>query len=68
MNNTVNNVSTTDAVIKEKVLESNTQPFKPTDKEIIDQLIKQAKFAEDHYRKLVSQFEENLKKVLPRVF
>jgi hypothetical protein len=45
----------TDAVVKEP----NT---KPTDKEIIDALIKQAKFAEDYYLKLVSQFEENLKK------
>ena len=42
--------------------ESSTIPSKPTDKEIMDSLIKQAKFAEDYYLKLVSQFEENLKK------
>lgn len=57
MNNATNNVS--DAVVKEQTLEPNT---KPTDKEIMDSLIKQAKFAEDYYLKLVSQFEENLKK------
>jgi len=42
--------------------ESSTIPSKPTDKEIIDSLIKQAKFAEDYYLKLVSEFQENLKK------
>jgi hypothetical protein len=57
MDNTTNNVS--DAVVKGEVLQPNT---KPTDKEIMDQLIKQAKFAEDYYCKQVSQFEENLKK------
>ena len=41
---------------------------KPTDKEIVDSFIKQAKFAEDHYLKLVSQFEENLKKTLFKRF
>lgn len=63
MDNTTANVS--DAVVKEEVLESNARP---TDKEIVDQLIKQAKFAEDHYRKLVSQFEENLKKNFQKYF
>ena len=63
MDNTTANVS--DAVVKKEVLESNTRP---TDKEIVDQLIKQAKFAEDHYRKLVSQFEENLRKTLLKGF
>ena len=63
MDNTTANVS--DAVVKKEILESNTRP---TDKEIVDQLIKQAKFAEDHYRKLVSQFEENLRKTLLKGF
>lgn len=63
MDNTTANVS--DAVVKKEVLESNTRP---TDKEILDQLIKQAKFAEDHYRKLVSQFEENLRKTFLKGF
>ncbi len=42
--------------------EPTTIPSKPTDKEIMDALIKQAKFAEDYYLKLVSEFQENLKK------
>jgi hypothetical protein len=57
MDNATTNVS--DAVVKGEVLQPNA---KPTDKEIMDALIKQAKFAEDYYLKLVSQFEENLKK------
>jgi hypothetical protein len=61
MNNATNNVS--DAVVKEQTLEPNT---KPTDKEIMDALVKQAKFAEDYYRKQVSQFEESLKKNLQK--
>jgi hypothetical protein len=61
MDNTANNVS--DAVVKEQTVEHNT---KPTDKEIRDALIKQAKFAEDYYRKQVSQFEENLRKNLQK--
>jgi hypothetical protein len=55
----MNSTTVSDAVIKEKSVESST---KPTDKEIMDGLIKQAKFAEDYYLKLVSQFEEILKK------
>jgi DNA-binding protein YbaB len=61
----MNNTNVSDVTIKEQTVESST---KPTDKEIVDQLIKQAKFAEDHYRKLVSQFEENLRKTLLKVF
>lgn len=61
MNNTTANVS--DAVIKEQTVESTTRP---TDKEIMDALVKQAKFAEDYYRKQVSQFEEILKKNLQK--
>jgi hypothetical protein len=49
----------TDAVVKEP-------STRPTDKEVMDALIKQAKFAEDYYRKQVSQFEENLKKNLQK--
>jgi len=60
-----NNVPVSDEVIKKEDLQSNT---KPTDKEIMGQLIKQAKFAEDYYSKLVAEFQENLRKVLPRVF
>jgi hypothetical protein len=41
------------------VLQPNTRP---SDKEIMDALIKQAKFAEDYYVKLLSQFQENLRK------
>jgi hypothetical protein len=63
MNNTEANVS--DAVVKEEGLEPNT---KPTDKEIIDALTKQAKFAEDYYRKQLLQFEENLKKNFQKYF
>jgi hypothetical protein len=61
MDNATTNVS--DAVIKGEVLEPNT---KLTDKEIMDALTKQAKFAEDYYRKQLSQFEENLKKNLQK--
>jgi hypothetical protein len=50
MDNTV-----TDAVVKEP-------STRPTDKEVMDALIKQAKFAEDYYLKLVSEFQENLRK------
>ena len=60
-----NKLPVSDEVIKKEDLQSNT---KPTDKEIMDQLIKQVKFAEDYYSKLVTQFEENLRKVLPKVF
>lgn len=63
MDNTTDNVS--DAVVKKETVNPTTRP---TDKEIIDQLIKQAKFAEDHYCKLVSQFEENLRKTLLKGF
>jgi len=61
MDNATTNVS--DAVVKGEVLQPNA---KFTDKEIMDQLIKQAKFAEDYYRKQLSQFEENLKKNLQK--
>ena len=61
MDNTTNNVS--DAVVKEQTVNPTTRP---TDKEIMDQLIKQAKFAEDYYRKQVSQLEENLRKNLQK--
>ena len=63
MDNTTTNVS--DIVVKEEVLESST---KFTEKEVTDALIKQARFAEDYYRKQVSQFEENLKKNLQKYF
>ena len=59
MNNTKTNVTTSDAVIKGETLEPRTTP---TDKELMDSLIKQAKFAEDYYLKMVSQFQENLRK------
>jgi len=61
MDNATTNVS--DAVVKKEVLQPNT---KPTDKEIMDALVKQAKFAEDYYRKQLSQFEESLKKNLQK--
>lgn len=63
MDNATTNVS--DAVIKGKVLEPNT---KPTDKEIVETLIKQANFVEDYYRKQLFQFEENLKKNFQKYF
>ena len=56
MNSTITEVEVSDAVIKEKV--STT----PTNKEIMDSLVQQAKFAEDYYCKLVSEFQENLRK------
>ena len=59
----MDNTTVSDAIIKEQAVEPNTRP---TDKEKMDQLIKQAKFAEDYYRKQVSQFEENLKKNLQK--
>jgi hypothetical protein len=68
MNNTITNVFVSDAVIKGEVVESTTTSIKPTEKEVMDMLIKQASFAEDYYRKLVSQFEENLRKTLLKVF
>jgi hypothetical protein len=45
-----------------ETLEANSQVSKPTDKEIMDALIQQAKLAEDYYVKLLSQFQENLRK------
>jgi len=60
-----NNLPASDEVSEKEVLQPNS---KLTDKEIMDQLIKQAKFAEDYYSKLVTQFEESLRKVLPKVF
>lgn len=62
MNNIATSVPVSDAVIKGETLEANTLPSKPTEKEIMDALIKHASSAEDYYRKLVSQFEENLRK------
>jgi hypothetical protein len=56
MDNTTTNTETVESATK------------PTDKEIVNSLIKQAKFAEDYYLKLVSQFEENLKKTLLKRF
>ena len=61
----MDNTTVSDAVVKEQVAEPTT---KPTDKEIMDQLIKQAKFAEDYYRKQISQFQENLRKNLQKYF
>jgi len=61
-----NNVPTSNKVIEKEVYKP--EPYKPTEKEIMDALIKQAKLAEDHYNKLVAQFQENLKKILPKVF
>jgi len=63
-----NNVFVSDAVIKEEIVEPSVLPHEPTNKEIMDMLIKQANVAEDYYRKLVSQFEENLRKRLLKVF
>jgi hypothetical protein len=62
MNNTITSTAVSDAVIKEQNVESSTQISRPSDKEIMDALIKQAKFAEDYYVKLLSEFQENLKK------
>jgi hypothetical protein len=62
MNNTITSVPVIDAVVKGEVLEPSATPSKPTDKEIMDALIKQAKLAEDYYLKLVSEFQENLRK------
>lgn len=63
MNNKITNVEILDAEVKEKVLEpSAAVPAQFTEKELMDALIKQASFAEDYYCKLVSQFEENLRK------
>jgi hypothetical protein len=59
----MDNTTVSDAVVKEQTVEASTRP---TDKELMDQLIKQAKFAEDYYRKQVSQFEENLRKNLQK--
>jgi hypothetical protein len=56
----MNSTNVSDAVIKEQSVEPSST--RPTDKEIMNSLIKQAKFAEDYYLKLLSQFEENLKK------
>lgn len=61
MDNATTNIS--DAAIKGEVLEPNA---KLTDKEIMDALMKQTKFAEDYYRKQLFQFEENLKKNLQK--
>ena len=66
MSNTTIDVS--DAVIKKETLEPSVLPCEPTNKEIMDMLIKQANFAEDYYRKLVVQFEENLRKTLLKMF
>lgn len=63
MDNATTTVS--DTAIKKEVLEPNP---KLTDKEIIDALTKQAKFAEDYYRKQLFQFEENLKKSFQKYF
>ena len=63
-----NNIPVSDKVIEKESLQHNTIVSRPTDKEIMEQLIRQAKFAEDYYSKLVAEFQENLKKVLPKVF
>jgi hypothetical protein len=55
-------MNNTTPVSKTETLEANSQVSKPTDKEIMDALIKQAKLAEDYYVKLLSQFQENLRK------
>ena len=64
MDNATTTVS--DSTIKKEVLEKPNAKF--TDKEIIDALTKQAKFAEDYYRKQLFQFEENLKKSFQKYF
>ena len=64
MDNATTTVS--DSTIKKEVLEKPNAKF--TDKEIIDALTKQAKFAEDYYRKQLFQFEENLKKNFQKYF
>jgi ABC-type multidrug transport system fused ATPase/permease subunit len=58
----MNNALASDAVIKNETLKSNILPSRPTDKEIMDALMKQATYAEDYYLKLLSQFQENLRK------
>lgn len=64
MDNTTTTVS--DITIKKEVLEEPNA--KLTDKEIIDALTKQVKFAEDYYRKQLFQFEEDLKKSFQKYF
>jgi hypothetical protein len=51
--------SVSDVVIKNETLKPSTTP---TDKEVMDSLVKQAKLAEDYFNKLVAQFQENLRK------
>jgi hypothetical protein len=57
--NNITSVPISDAVIKNETLKPSTTP---TDKEVMDSLVKQAKLAEDYFNKLVAQFQENLRK------
>lgn len=61
MDNATTTVS--DTAIKKEVLEPTA---KLTDKEIMDALTKQVKFAEDYYRKQLFQLEEDLKKTFQK--
>jgi hypothetical protein len=62
MNNVTTSAPVSEAVIKGEILEPNSLSRELTNKEVINALIKQATYAEDYYRKLMSQFEENLRK------
>lgn len=61
MDDTTTDVSVSDAVVKEEVLEPSAIPSKTAADEAMDALRKQASFAEEYYRKLESQVKENLK-------